>query len=817
MFFYPGGAHDIAGGVIATSDGGYLINGAFGKSNAPGVFSAGYIIKTDSLGNQQWVQTLTGQSFGDNYGSIAVENSNGEFICYGHVQYHPGCSSYATRITKLSSNGNIVWSYCLQINPDWTGGIDKLAGVDNYVSVFNDQTNGTIFLRKWDDNGQQSAITSYKFNNAFSTTGSISTAKNAGFFIFGNYDTTGGKKNAYIAYFDNSMNLLWEKSYSKSTTSTFQRVTQDSASNIYCTGGIYASNQIFDLLAVKFDPNGNLIGSGRFGTNPDADLGNGIALLDNGDIVCSGSTGTTALIVKFCGLGCGNGQSQAYYSDADGDGYGDVLLGYYCQAVPNSSLLDGDCNDTDPNINPDASEICNGIDDNCDGATDEGLAPLVAPIAGQSVQCISLGFGATTFSVPPVNGALNYNWILPPDVSVLNGQGTNTLTIYWNLPQAHDGITGPLRLVVTNNCGQTEVSVDLHLQISVPVRPSSISGPSKLCPGEQATFSVLSVARCRLYNWTLPTGMTLLSGAGTNIITVGIDASYTGGAISLTANNACGTSPSRTKNLFLNNPVIAGVVTGPSSGLCEQSGIAYILSSVPGATSYQWTVPQGASIVSGQGSNSITVDFGPSFTSGALYVIANNNCGYSSARTLSLQAAPSKPGVITGLQQICPGQVQVPYSIQTVSNTNTYNWSLLAGLGNIASGQGTKNITINYNYVNTTGQQMSVTASNNCGTSIASVLNGIIIQPSNCNRNEISQQLEGFYLYPNPSTSILFLGGNTKDPVLYKIFDMTGQIVASGNTSMEINISGLAAGMYLCEIRDAQGNILLLDRMEVQR
>ena len=44
--------------------------------------------------------------------------------------------------------------------------------------------------------------------------------------------------------------------------------------------------------------------------------------------------------------------------DADGDGF---------------TTCDGDCNDADPNVFPGAAEACNGVDDNCDGATDEGF------------------------------------------------------------------------------------------------------------------------------------------------------------------------------------------------------------------------------------------------------------------------------------------------------------------------------------------------------------------------------------------------------------------------------------------------------------
>jgi hypothetical protein len=35
----------------------------------------------------------------------------------------------------------------------------------------------------------------------------------------------------------------------------------------------------------------------------------------------------------------------------------------------------GDCDDTDPAVNPDADETCNGHDDDCDGETDESGCP----------------------------------------------------------------------------------------------------------------------------------------------------------------------------------------------------------------------------------------------------------------------------------------------------------------------------------------------------------------------------------------------------------------------------------------------------------
>ncbi|MBL0096770.1 MAG: hypothetical protein IPP46_09960 [Bacteroidetes bacterium] len=63
-----------------------------------------------------------------------------------------------------------------------------------------------------------------------------------------------------------------------------------------------------------------------------------------------------------------------YYADADGDTYGNALVSQStCNGAPVGYVTDNDCDDNNIAINPGALEVCNVIDDDCDGLTDEGV------------------------------------------------------------------------------------------------------------------------------------------------------------------------------------------------------------------------------------------------------------------------------------------------------------------------------------------------------------------------------------------------------------------------------------------------------------
>ena len=104
-----------------------------------------------------------------------------------------------------------------------------------------------------------------------------------------------------------------------------------------------------------------------------------------------------------------------YYTDADGDGYGTGIGQSLC-ANPGQGFATqaGDCNDNNAAVKPGATEICDGLDNNCNGTIDEP-SPIGSPwssgdvgapgVNGSATNSCSVGsdvlnVSATGFSMP---------------------------------------------------------------------------------------------------------------------------------------------------------------------------------------------------------------------------------------------------------------------------------------------------------------------------------------------------------------------------------------------------------------------------------
>lgn len=65
-----------------------------------------------------------------------------------------------------------------------------------------------------------------------------------------------------------------------------------------------------------------------------------------------------------------------YYFDNDGDNFGNETISFdTCHSIAPAGFVANalDCDDNDENIHPDAPEICDGIDNNCNGLNDDGI------------------------------------------------------------------------------------------------------------------------------------------------------------------------------------------------------------------------------------------------------------------------------------------------------------------------------------------------------------------------------------------------------------------------------------------------------------
>lgn len=148
-------------------------------------------------------------------------------------------------------------------------------------------------------------------------------------------------------------------------------------------------------------------------------------------------------------------------------------------------------------------------------------------------------------------------------------------------------------------------------------------------------------------------------------------------------------------------PSVAGAITGPTD-VCQNTTITYTTTAITNANSYTWSVPTWTTIVSGQGTNQITLLVNQAGISGNITVMGQNACGGGTISNIALNvmAAPIINATATP-NVVCAGN---SVTLNSGGNATSYTWS--NGLGS--------NSSITINPTTTTTYYVTATGSNGC-------------------------------------------------------------------------------------------------------
>ena len=278
---------------------------------------------------------------------------------------------------------------------------------------------------------------------------------------------------------------------------------------------------------------------------------------------------------------------------------------------------------------------------------------------------------------------------------------------------------------IYGTCPTTMTGSAVLTQILYPAAAGTITGLATVCQGlNNVTYTVGPIVGATSgYAWTVPSGASIIAGAGTNSITVNYGTSAIAGVVSVKGQNTCGDGAVSNLTITVNPlPVAPGVITCPAT-ICQ--GQTAVLISVPpilNATSYVWTLPSGANVSIGLNTANLTVNFTSSATTGPqqITVKGSNSCGVGTTATfnVTINPLPGNAGVITGPVSDCQGATNVSYSVNSISNANTYTWSYMPNV----SGTSTSSV-MQLNYSNTAlSGNITVMGHNACGDGQAYIL-----------------------------------------------------------------------------------------------
>jgi hypothetical protein len=262
-----------------------------------------------------------------------------------------------------------------------------------------------------------------------------------------------------------------------------------------------------------------------------------------------------------------------------------------------------------------------------------------------------------TYTIRKTADATSYSWGVPtPGATIVAHPGENAendtaiLVLFDNTLSTFGGQIS----VKANNACSTGAARFLNVKPVLPITPGTINGSTDACnyiaTGNDAVYSIKKINNADHYEWTVTNNtpgssgnITITShpggnGANDTIIHVHFSSGYTTGTIGVKSVRNCGSSLQKSLTVITKKVLAVSTITGNATP-CPGAVEIYTASDVLNASGYQWAVPANATILSGQGSNQITVQFPVNtllFKPGNISVIATSYCGSSPTKTMAI-------------------------------------------------------------------------------------------------------------------------------------------------------------------------------------
>ncbi|HNR20217.1 MAG TPA: PKD domain-containing protein [Bacteroidia bacterium] len=265
-----------------------------------------------------------------------------------------------------------------------------------------------------------------------------------------------------------------------------------------------------------------------------------------------------------------------------------------------------------------------------------------------------------------------------------NGNTSNAASPSFSFSQ-----TGLYKVSYTASNGCQCAAYD-SVMVNVKYSPGpDIQCASVVCANDTATYNTSVV--CSNYNWSV-TGGTIISSQpyGNAIVVVWGNGSSGKGSVTLDVGSCTGLCATPT-TIYV--PIVSPSSNISGDGMvCHRALKTYTVPAIPGTT-FTWSIsPAGASIVSGQGTNSILVNWAVpgNYTITVNYTF--NLLGCSGSGAYNVTVAPQL--YVFGLESICLNS-STTFNASILSYSGNYNWIIRDPSGNSTVATGGSNYNFN--------------------------------------------------------------------------------------------------------------------------